>query len=249
MGKKGKRSKKEDAKKAAHKIIRESDTLMQGAIKDYKDHMYSKSANESREAIRLLESKKELMEYTSYEHLLAFYILMTLEYKRRNYNAALDCYNDIMSKSRHISSLRDAALLYYQLLMLRLNGQECQLSNFIHHIPRDGKTATIICFEATLAFRAHKMYDSAIQLEMTCGRLLWNPLESKLSLALTYLEQYRVEYHQRSQMREEDFSTMRSLIVSIQEDYVEFGMRNGFILRSFSSSFRSFASLYFLWAL
>lgn len=147
---------------------------------------------------------------------------MILEYRRRNFSAALDYCNYIMSTSRHICTLhRDVALLFRQLIMLRLNGQECQLSDFIHFISsREGNNIVIItCSEVIFTFRAHKMYDSAIRLEMTCGSLVWSRLDSKLSLALTYLEQYRVEFHQRSQMREEDLSTIFSLVYSIMRDY------------------------------
>lgn len=102
--------------------------------------------------------------------------------------------------------------------MLRLNGQKCQLSDFIHYITRKGNSTGMLCLEATLAFRAHKMYDSAIRLEMTCGSLVMSPFDSKISLALTYLEQYRVEFHKRSQMRKDDIDTMNSLIVPILKE-------------------------------
>ena len=77
----------------------------------------------------------------------------------------------------------------------------------------------MLCLEATLAFRTHKMYDSAIRLEMTCRSLVMSPFDSKISLALTYLEQYRLVFHQKSQIRKEVFSTMNSLITSMMEEH------------------------------
>ena len=103
--------------------------------------------------------------------------------------------------------------------MLRLSGQECQIKDFIHFISREGEVAIFIFNEAVFAFRAHKMYDSAIRLEMACGSLMRQPFESKLSLAMTYLEQYRLVFHQKSQIRKEVFSTMNSLITSMMEKY------------------------------
>ncbi|GFH53814.1 predicted protein [Chaetoceros tenuissimus] len=240
MGKKGKRIKQKGGRKEAGKILRETYKLMEGADNDVRDGLYSKGANQYREVIRILESKKNLMVYTLGQQSTACVLVMNAEYQRRNYKAALDCYNYFMTKSKSdtskfgeaFSSLGDTASLYHQLIMLRLNGQECQLSDFLHSISLEGNatslkgnTAAIMCMEAVFAFRAHKQFDSAIRLEMACGSLRWNPFKhwnpfkGNMSLALTYLEQHRVEFHQRSEMREEDFSTMRSLITPIQTEY------------------------------
>ncbi|GFH55984.1 hypothetical protein CTEN210_12460 [Chaetoceros tenuissimus] len=220
MGKKGKRSKQKDAKKEADKIIKESDKLLGLAENDVDKALYSKAVNQYREAIRLLDSKKELMVYTGGLQSWACFLLMTLEYRRRNYKAAINCYNLVMAGSRHMNSqFKDLISPYYQMIMLRLSSQECQLSDFIHFLSQEDNTAKVFYGEAVLAFRAHKMYDSAIKLEMACGSFHCSAFEIKISLALTYLEQYRLEFHQRSEMREKDFATMRSLITSIQTEY------------------------------
>lgn len=205
-------------------VIRESDKLMDVATEDLEDELFSKVANQYREVMRLLESKKELMVYMNIidRHLDAYYFLLLVEYRRRNIKEVIDCYNNFMAKSRNISTeLRDSVVLFHQLSMLRLNGKECQVSDFIHYISEEGMNDPMIYIEALFALRAHKMYDSAIQLEMACGSLMRSPFKRKLSLALTHLERYRVEFHKRSQMRKEDFSTMNSLITSMITSIIE----------------------------
>ncbi|GFH61921.1 predicted protein [Chaetoceros tenuissimus] len=102
--------------------------------------------------------------------------------------------------------------------MLRLCGQECNISDFFHMIEEE--EADCVFPEAISTFRAHKQFDAAIRLEMKFGPLMRRTtLKSKLSLALTYLEQYRLEFHQRAQMRKKDFSTMNSLIVPLLKEY------------------------------
>lgn len=55
---------------------------------------------------------------------------------------------------------------------------------------------------------------------MMCGSLLRSSeLNSKLSLALTYLEQYRVQFRQRSLMRKEDIQRITSLMDSLVAKY------------------------------
>lgn len=44
-------------------------------------------------------------------------------------------------------------------------------------------------------------------------------MDSKISLPLTYLEQYRVDFNQRSKLREKDCIIMVSLINSLQVEY------------------------------
>ncbi|GFH55982.1 predicted protein [Chaetoceros tenuissimus] len=157
MGKKGKRSKQKDVRKEADKIIREADQLTDKALIDAEEGLYSKAANQNRQAIRLLESKKVAMVHTRLKHLFKCYFLfMHVEYQRRNYKAALDWYKYIMSKSRQNSlNFRGNVILFHQLSMLRLNGQKCQLSDFIHYISRKSETPNIIYIEAIFAFRAH----------------------------------------------------------------------------------------------
>ncbi|GFH47133.1 predicted protein [Chaetoceros tenuissimus] len=221
MGKKGKRSNKNDARKEAEKILKESDKLVDGALDDMMEDMFSKGINRYREAIRLLESKKELMVYTRGRCIIAYYLLMYHEYKRRNYKEAIDCYNKLMAHSVGANSkFIGIVSLYYQLIMLRNSSQECQLSDFIHNITLANGTMTStdiwnICIGAISAFRAHKLFDSAIGLELTCGSLVQSPHLSKISLALTYLEQYRVEFRQRSQMRKDDIRRIISLMDSL----------------------------------
>ena len=195
---------------------------MDEALNDERrEQLYSKGANQYREVIRLLESKKELMVYTRDLQLEAYFFLLNAEYRRRNYKAALDCCNYHLANSRHMKSrYRGFGVnLFHQLSMLRLNGQESKIADFIHFISREGAITSPIFIEAIFAFRAHKMYDSAIKLEMACGSLMRKPFESKLSLAMTYLEHYRIEFRQRSQMRRRDFSTMNSFITSMMEEY------------------------------
>ena len=201
-------------------VIREIDKLMDEAGNNQRNELFSKVANQYRKIIRLLESKKELMVYMNIidRQLDVYYLLLLVEFRRRNIKAVIDCYNNFMAKSRNISTeWRDVVVLFHQLIMLRLSGKECQVSDFIHYISEEGMNNPMIYIEASFALRAHKMYDSAIQLEMACGSLMQSPFKSKLSLALTYLERYRVEFHKRSQMRKKDFSTMNSLITSIIE--------------------------------
>ncbi|GFH55981.1 predicted protein [Chaetoceros tenuissimus] len=221
MGKKGKRSKQKDAKKEAEKIIRESNKLLDEALNDERrERLYSKAANQYREVIQLLDSKKELLVYTRDQQLEAYLSLMNVEYRRQNYKAALDCYHYFMANSRHLSSrYRGFVNLFHQLSMLRLNGQESKIADFINFISQEGEIASLVFIEAIFAFRAHKMYDAAIKLEITCGPLMRKPLESKLSLAMTYLEYYRIEFHKRSDIRKKDFFTMNSLITSMMEEY------------------------------
>ena len=203
--------------------MREAKKLMDGAYFDGWEGLYSKAVKQMRVGIQLLESKKELMVYTKDEHASTNLSLMTFEYERKNFKAAIDCYNLVMGGSKHKTCsphLRGTISLYYQLIMLRLYGKECQVSDFVHCISRQGNRITnIICMEAIVAFRAQKQFDSAIGLEKACGSMIWSPLESKLSLALTYLEQYRLDFHRRPQMRRKDFSTMDSLITSLQVEY------------------------------
>ncbi|GFH56029.1 predicted protein [Chaetoceros tenuissimus] len=224
MGKKGKRSKQKDAKKEADKIIRESDILMNGALDDLEKALFSTGVSQIKQAIRLLESKKELIVYTREEQINVFCTLMTSEYRRWNYKAAIDCYNYIKANPRHgHPTFRSTASLYYQLIMLRLSGQECQLSDFIHYIlheDRDLVFYALIFTDAVLAFRAHKQFDSAIRLEMTIqSQTRSTTLKRKLSLALTYLEQYRVDFHKRSEMRNEDIGRINDLIDSLMTEY------------------------------
>ena len=244
MGKKGKRSKQKDARKEAEKsksrvlhsfvsiqnsqllssVLRESDKLIDGALDDMMEDLISKGINQYRESIRLLESKKELMVYTRDRRIIGYYLLMFHEYQRRNYKEAIDCYNNLMADSVGANSkFIGIVSLYHQLIMLRLSGQECQLSDFIHYITlADGTMTTTdiwnICMAAVSAFRAHKLFVSAIGLEMACGSLIQSPQLSKISLALTYLEQYRVEYNQRSQMRTEDIQRITSLMHSLMRE-------------------------------
>ncbi|GFH56023.1 predicted protein [Chaetoceros tenuissimus] len=219
MGKKGKRRKQKEDRKEADKIIRESDKLMDGAADDLREGMFSKAIKQIRQAIRLLESKKELLVFTKDNRESAYFSLLTFEYDRKNYNAAIDLYNIVMTGSKHKThspQFRDFFILYYQLIMFRLHGQECKLSDFTHFISMEGNIASIIFMEAIAIFRAHKQFDSAIRLEITCGPLMRKPSKTKLSLALTYLEQYRLDFHQRLEMRRKDFSTMKRLITSLQ---------------------------------
>lgn len=191
---------------------------------DRKKNLYSKAANHYREAIQLLESKSEHMMYTRDEYLIACFVLMQLEYRRRNYSTAIDYCNNFMTNSKHISSnVRSIISLYYQLIMLRLNGQECQLSDFLSIAGQGTKIERVFFENAVLAFRAHEQFDSAIRLEMTFGSLLRkSELKSKLSLALTYLEQYRLEFYQRLVMRKEDSQRIIGLIQSLLTEYPPF---------------------------
>ena len=196
---------------------------MAGAYTDGREGLFSKAVKQMRVAIQLLESKKELMVYTRDEHASAHFSLMTFEYERKNFKAAIDCYNLVMGGSKHKTcspQFRGTFYLYYQLLMLRLYGKECKLSDFAHYISREGNRITnVICMEAIVAFRARKQFDYAIGIEKACGSMIWSPLESKLSLALTYLEQYRLDFHRRPQLRSTDFAIMNSLIMSLQVEY------------------------------
>ncbi|GFH58533.1 predicted protein [Chaetoceros tenuissimus] len=227
MGKKGKRSKKKDGNKEADKIINKTNKLLDNAFNNERKELNSKAAIQYREAIRILESKREFLAHT--RHLLeAYSSLLIVEYRRRSYKAALDCYTYFIARDRQNNSqFRGFVNLFHQLIVLRQNGQECQIKDFIHFISRKGEVAISIFIEAVFAFRAHKMYDSAIRLEMACGFLMRQPFESKLSLALTYLEQYRNVFNQKSQIRKEAFSTINSLITPMMEKFLQ--------LESFSS--------------
>ncbi|GFH61922.1 predicted protein [Chaetoceros tenuissimus] len=218
MGKKGKRSKQKDARTEADKIIRESDKLLAFVFKDVREMLYSKVVKQLREIIRLLESKKELMIYTRDRHSRACRYLMSLEYRRRNYKEAIDCYNHHMAKSRD-KNFRVVVSIYYQITMMKLNGQECNLSDMIQEISGVKNAENFPFYEAVYAFRVHKMYETAIRLDMTCGSIIWSPLKKKLSLALTYLEQYRLEFRQRSQTRKEDIQRIKSLVHSLMTEY------------------------------
>ncbi|GFH61923.1 predicted protein [Chaetoceros tenuissimus] len=214
MGKKGKRSKRNAVMKQVDELFAEYEKLLKEALCDNRKLLYSKAANKLRKTIQLLESKNELKMYTLDKQLVVCYLLMSVEYERKNYKAAIDCYNYIVSKSRNKNFSFSASIsLYYQLIMLRLNGQDYQISDFIHEISREKQERSFLFEDTVHAFRAQKQFDAAIRLEMTCGSLRCSTeLKSKLSLALTYLERYRIEFHQRAQMRKEEFFTMNSLI-------------------------------------
>ena len=202
----------------------ESDKLVQGSKNEVNERLFSNAAKQIRQGIQILESKKEfqLLVYFRERQLETYICLMNLEYQRWNYKGALDCYNCIMEKSKHITgefTCRVIVSVYYQLIMLRLNGRECQLADFIHYISGELRGKTLAFIETIFAFRAHKLYDSAIRLEMACGSLMQKPFETKLSLAMTYFEQYRVEFHQRSQMRKEDMRRIHSLMESLVTEY------------------------------
>ncbi|GFH58318.1 predicted protein [Chaetoceros tenuissimus] len=230
MGKKGKRSKKKDER---GKILRECDKLMCGAFDYINEHLYSKGISQFRAVVRLVESKKELMKvYNSDDytfgrmHFITYFLLMYYEYQRHHYKEAIDCYNNFMAHPEDISPyLRSIGSLYYQLIILRLHSKECQVSDFINYItPPKDDTIPITCPEnifmaAVFAFRAHKQYDFAIRLEVARGSLILTPFKSKISLALTCLEQYRVEFRQRSQMRKGDIPRITSLVDSLVTEY------------------------------
>lgn len=189
---------------------------MAGADRDVRERLFSKAAKQIREIIRILESKKKLMVYTREKHLGAYLSLIHLEYLRRNYKAAIDCCNYVQGIS---SEFRVVVSLYHKLIMLRMNGQECQVTNFLNVISRKSNTIEKLVFqEAVLAFRVHKQYDCAIRLEMACGSSQRSSeLKSKLSLILTYLERHRVDFQKRSQMRKEDYLSICSLMLSLKE--------------------------------
>jgi len=88
------------------------------------------------------------------------------------------------------ASCAEVDSLYYQLIMLRLSGQEFQLSDFVSKIEQEHNNGHEGIFnffeEAVFTFRAHKQFEPAIQLEMALGsQMRSNVLKSKLSLALT----------------------------------------------------------------
>ncbi|GFH56031.1 predicted protein [Chaetoceros tenuissimus] len=219
MGKKGKKSKCNAASKDANKFLIKGNKLMKVASKLHDDCLLSNAADQYRKVIRHLESKKELRVYTT-----AYILLFTLEYYRRNYNAAIDCLCSMKSSA----SCTEEVSLYYQLIMLRLSGQEFQLSDFVSKIEQEYKSGNkaIGNFfeEAVFTFRAHKHFESAIRLEMALGSLMRsNVLETKLSLALTYLEQYRIEFKglQRSKkdIRKNFVRDLNVFITSMQVEY------------------------------
>ena len=173
---------------------------MVAAFKHHKDYLLSDAANQYREVIELLEPNKELKNYTR-----ANFLLFTLEYQRKNYNAAIDCLGFI----KNDTSCTEVASLYYQLIMLRLEGRECQILDFENVIKREykkGNEAISNVFkEAVFTFRAHKMYDFALGLELALGsQMRSNGLKNQLSLALTSLEQYRVEFKKIQRSKKED---------------------------------------------
>lgn len=224
--------------------MRESDKLLCEAHNNMMEGLYSQGINQYKQVIRLVESKKELKlmigfkasvlggltMHTTYEHfLVTSFLLMYTEYCRFHYKEAIDYYNNFMTSSKYTRQnpyLRSIVSLYYQLIMLRLDGRQCQLSDFIDyitlHIHKDEALNSCIPYlfkAAVSAFRAHKQFDLAIRLEISCGSLVQSPIKSKISLALTYLEQYRVEFRQRSQTRKEDIQRIDSLIDSLQTEY------------------------------
>ena len=73
-------------------------------------------------------------------------------------------------------------LINYVLAVLRLNGQECKLSDFLEQEYKPSEEA-IREFpeESVLTFNFHKLFDSAIQLETALGSHVRQPLDSKIS--------------------------------------------------------------------
>ena len=221
--------------------MRESDKLLCEANNNIMERLYSQGINQYKQVIRLVESKKELMigfkasvlglkMYTTYDlYFVISFHLMHSEYCRFHYKEAIDYYNNFMTSSKYTRqspNLRSIGSLYYQLIMLRLDGRQCQLSDFIDYITLcmhedEAFNACIpyLFMAAVSAFRAHKQFDPAIRLEIACGSLVQSPIKSKISLALTYLEQYRVEFRQRSQTRKEDIQRINSLIASLHMEH------------------------------
>ncbi|GFH48437.1 predicted protein [Chaetoceros tenuissimus] len=106
--------------------------------------------------------------------------------------------------------------------MLRLNCQECNLSDFVNVIsqeisdPEKKEPSSIVFYDAVDTLRVHKQFESAIRLEKTFGSLLRSPSNSKVFLAMSYFEQYRVEF---SRMRKEDFLNISHFMDSLMSEY------------------------------
>ena len=157
-------------------VINKTNKLLDNAFNNERKELNSKAAIQYREAIRILESKREFLAHTRHLQLEACSSLLIVEYRRRSYKAALDCYTYFIARDRQNNSeFRGFVNLFHQLIILRQSGQECQVEDFIHFVSQEGEDARCIYIEAIFAFRAHKMYDSAIRLEKACGSLRRSP--------------------------------------------------------------------------
>ncbi|GFH53852.1 predicted protein [Chaetoceros tenuissimus] len=267
MGKKGKKSRRQQAKKVdtdnvifdnvSSRICGLLDLTNASAVKE----LYSDCATNLRVGIEFIKTKQKVLCKLEYgpNHLckcvLELYrYLIWLEDRRYNYQAVVEVYNDLKDNflfedqkigkdwledddmDQSTADIQQIQVLYEFALVATKNGNSdtsciCKFLyqqlralpvdatlNYVNGVELLGMTENVL--------RAAKKFDEVIDLDK---KLLFLPnlperLKAKVSLAVSYVERYREEYHLRS--KKEDYILINNFLYHIRDNYTFNNIRN-----------------------
>ena len=208
------------------------------AFKSTMKSLYSDAVSSLKEAIQFIETKETIIvkakkEDLFYEYLImkTYRILIATEYNtRRNYEEVIQIYNcftsnfncttamKVVTTSRFLEELMILIMMYRDLALIRVSNDSSTDSFLLQNVPNylkcaDRDSATRCKEQIVSCLRATKNFDAAIDMDKKFASIRdldeEEEIESAASLAITYIERYRVEFHKHTE--EENKHELRRL--------------------------------------
>lgn len=202
------------------------------------ENLFSAVSSHAREILQFLESKMEAMSKAAdgqlhYDDLLVqtFKLFIWTEYRCWNFEKVIEIHNEVQSRNLLNSDVGlpgcspfvEMIQLGHELALIkrdRRNIDPSFVSNYILQETKNGNDLVSKKRELVInALRASKKFNAVIDLAKNLLLLpnLPDPASVKMSLLVTYIERYRVEYDRRS--KKEDYFLIRNLFCHIVEKY------------------------------
>ncbi|GFH53854.1 predicted protein [Chaetoceros tenuissimus] len=249
MGKKGKKSRRQQAKKVdtdqivIDNIMNRVKEYDERAFKSSMKNLYSDAVSSLKEAVQFVEAKEAIIVkaergiYLFYEYLIkkTYRRLIATEYNtRRNYEEVIQICNCFTSKFNYTTAIKGVVtssfmeesviliMMYRDLALIRVSNDISADSSLFQDVPKymkdaDRDSATMCKEQIVSCLRATKNFGAAIDMDMKFASIRdldeGEEKESAASLAITYIERYRVEFHKHTEEENKlEFSRLSKFI-------------------------------------